>query len=294
MFHYTVFIIIFLHLIPAPVVQAETSAHKLQVVVTIPMLADFVHNIGKDLVSVHSIISGLENPHTYEPKVSDIKSLAKADLFMEVGLGMETWSDKLVKNAGNPHLIQVAASRDCTLIDNNPHVWMDINNAGKMVAAITQAMIRADPVHSEDFRRNSALYNKELLKLDFMIRGDLSPFSGRAIVTAVPAFSYFLRHYGIEEAATIITLPGKEPSGRHIRDIITLMRKRGIKVIMTVPQFSQRLPDMIAEETGAVVITATQLPGSLPGTETYIAMLREDARIIVDALGKEIGRNDKK
>lgn len=287
MFRYIVFIILFLHLIPALAVQAETSEHKLQVVVTIPVLADFVRNIGENIVSVNSIISGLENPHTYEPKGSDVKSLAKAGLFVQVGLGLETWSDKLVRNSGNPQLIQVTASRNCAVINNNPHVWMDIDNARKMVAAITDAMTRADPVHSGEFRQNSGRYDKQLLKLDQMIKRDLSSFSGRAIITAVPAFSYFLRHYGIEEAATIITLPGKEPSGRHIRDIITLMRKRRIKVILTVPQFSPRLPDMIAEETGAVVIEATQLPGSLPGTETYISMLKEDARKIVDAIGEE-------
>lgn len=292
MFHYIIFVVIFLHLIPAPAVQAETSEHNLQVVVTIPVLADFVRNIGKDLVSVDSIISGLENPHTYELKGSDVKSLAKADLFVQVGVGLETWSDKLLINAENPHLIQVTASRDCTVINNNPHVWMDIDNARKMVAVITRAMIHADPVHSEDFRRNSDLYDKELLKLDQMIRGDLSLFSDRAIVTSVPAFSYFLRQYGIEEAATIITLPGKEPSGRHIRDIVTLMRKRGIKVILTVPQFSPQLPDMIAEETGGKVAMATQLPGSLPGTDTYISMLREDARRIVDALSEGVSHNE--
>jgi len=265
---------------------AQEKRDRLNVVVTIPVLADFARNIGGDLVSVKSIISGLENPHTYEPRGSDVKAIARADLFVRVGLGLETWADKLVRNAGNSRLIQqVSASRTCNVINNNPHVWMDIENARRMVIAIMEGMARADPSHANVYRRNADLYIDQLLTLDKKIRKTLSPLSGQAIVTAVPAFTYFLKRYGIEEAATIISVPGKEPSGRHLRRVITLMRKRGIRIILTVPQFPPRIPHLVAEETGAVVV-ATQLPGSLPGTDTYIEMLQEDAERIVHAVGK--------
>ena len=258
----------------------------MNVVVTIPVLADFVRNIGGDLISVKSIITGLENPHTYEPRGSDVKAIASADLFVRVGLDLEAWSDKLVRNAGNSRLLQVTAARDCIVINNNPHVWMDIENARRMVTAITEGMIRADPSHTDDYRRNADLYIERLLTLDKKIRKDLSLLTGKAVVTAIPAFTYFLKRYGIKEAATIISVPGKEPSARHLRRVITLMRKRGIRIILTVPQFPPRIPDLVAEETGATVVVATQLPGSLPGTGTYIAMLREDVRRILNALGK--------
>lgn len=279
------FVVLFLLLILTPSFSQEERG-RLNMVVTIPVLADFAHNIGGDLISVKSIITGLENPHTYEPRASDVKALARADLFVRVGLGLESWADKLVRNAGNPRLIQVTAARDCVVINNNPHVWMDIENARRMVIAITKGMVRADPSHTDDYRRNADLYIKQLLALDKEIRKALSPLAGQAVVTAVPAFTYFLKRYGIAEAATIISVPGKESSGRHLRRVITLMRKKGIKIILTVPQFPPRIPNLVAEETGAVVVVATQLPGSLPGTSTYIAMLREDVRRILRALGK--------
>ncbi|MEC4684910.1 MAG: metal ABC transporter substrate-binding protein [Nitrospirota bacterium] len=264
---------------------AQERRDRLNVVVTIPVLADFARNIGGNLVSVKSIITGLENPHTYEPRGSDVKAIARADLFVRVGLGLETWADKLVRNAGNSRLIQVSASRSCNVINNNPHVWMDIENARQMVLAIMEGMVRADPSHADLYRRNAGLYIDRLLALDKRIKKPLSTLSGEAVVTAVPAFTYFLKRYGIEEAATIISVPGKEPSGRHLRTVITLMRKRGIRIILTVPQFPPRIPNMVAEETGAVVVVATQLPGSLPGTDTYIEMLQEDVRRILKAIG---------
>jgi len=261
-----------------------TTGDKLQVVVTIPVLADFVRNIGGDLVSVRSVITGMENPHTYGPRASDIKALAEADMFVRVGLGLETWAERLAENAGNRHLLQVTASRGCELIDGNPHVWMNIDNARRMVTVIMQGMSRADPSHSDIYRRNAERYDKHLQELDRKIRDELARFSGTAVITAVPAFSYYLRHYGIEEAGTIIHIPGREPSGRHLRDIIYLMRRKGIRLILTVPQFPRRLPDMIARETGAVVVMLADLTGSLPGTATYLEMLAEDTRRIIRAL----------
>ena len=271
---------------------AQESRGRLNVVVTIPVLADFARNIGGDLVSVKSIISGLENPHTYEPRGSDVKALARADLFVRVGLGLETWADKLVRNSGNSRLIQVSASRRCSVIDNNPHVWMDTGNAGRMVIAIMEGMVRVDPSHAGAYRRNADLYIDRLSALDKKIRKALSPLSGEAVVTAVPAFTYFLKRYGIEEAATIISVPGKESSGRHLRSVITLMRKRKIRIILTVPQFPPGIPNLVAEETGAKVVVATQLPGSLPGTDTYIEMLQEDVRRILNALGERVGHSE--
>ena len=263
-----------------------TADDKLRVVVTIPVLADFARNIGGDHVSVRSVITGMENPHTYGPRASDIKSLAEADMFIRVGLGLETWAERLAENAGNPHLLQVTASRGCKLIDGNPHVWMNIDNARRMVAAIMQGMSRADPSRSGIYRRNADRYDKRLQKLDRKIRNELARFSGTAVITAVPAFSYYLRRYGIEEAGTIINIPGREPSGRHLHDIIHIMRRKRIRLILTVPRFPRRLPDMIARETGAVVVMLATLTGSLPGTGTYVEMLAEDTRRIIRAAAR--------
>jgi len=280
------FLVLFLLLISNPSFSREKRG-RLNVVVTIPVLADFVRNIGGDLVSIKSIITGLENPHTYEPRVSDIKALAGADIFVRVGLGLETWADRLAGNAGNPGLAQVIASRTCIVTNNNPHVWMDIDNARRMVIAIMEGMARVDPGRAAIYRRNADLYIERLSVLDERLKKTLSPLSGRAVVTAVPAFTYFLRRYGIKEAATLISVPGKEPSGRHLRRVIILMRKRGIRIILTVPQFPPRIPSLVAEETGAAVVVATQIPGSLPGTATYIEMLKEDARRILNAAGNK-------
>ncbi|NOZ25923.1 MAG: zinc ABC transporter substrate-binding protein [Nitrospirae bacterium] len=264
----------------------QEGSRRLNVVATIPVLAEFARNTGGSLVEVRSIVTGTENPHTYEPRVSDVKALARADLFVRVGLGLEAWAERLLKNSGNPGLVQVVASRRCDVIDSNPHVWMDPGNAKRMITAIMEGLVRADPDHADTYRKNAGRYIERLSALDEEVGRTLLPLSGQAVVTAVPALTYFLRRYGVEEAATIISVPGKEPSARHLRRVILLMRKRGIGMILTVPQFPPDIPGMVAEETGAAVVLLTHMPGTLPGTDTYTDMLKEDARRLISAAGK--------
>jgi len=51
----------------------------LRVVTTLPDLADFVRQIGGSRVEVRSLLTGYEDVHTYEPRVSDVKALARSE-----------------------------------------------------------------------------------------------------------------------------------------------------------------------------------------------------------------------
>ena len=49
-------------------------------------------------------------------------------------------------------------------------------------------------------------------------------------------------------------------------------------------QLSQKIPELLAKETGARVVVLTTLPGGLPHTETYLDMLRYNVLQLANAL----------
>ncbi|MCG3770559.1 MAG: hypothetical protein JW384_01709 [Nitrosomonadaceae bacterium] len=49
-------------------------------------------------------------------------------------------------------------------------------------------------------------------------------------------------------------------------------------------QLSQKIPDLLAKETGARVVVLTTLTGGLPNTATYIDMLRYNVLQLTNAL----------
>ncbi len=91
------------------------NGSKPRVAVSLPLLRDLVEEIGGDGVAVESIINGPSCNHEYEPASGDLVNVSQSAVFVKVGLGFDTWADKLVKNAGGKILL-IDASQGVTAI----------------------------------------------------------------------------------------------------------------------------------------------------------------------------------
>lgn len=73
-----------------------SAAQPLKVAVSIAPQAWLVDRIGGDLVAVETLIPAGSDPHTYEPKPSQVTTLSKADLYLTIGTGFEkAWLPRL-------------------------------------------------------------------------------------------------------------------------------------------------------------------------------------------------------
>ncbi|MGH7255088.1 MAG: metal ABC transporter substrate-binding protein [Nitrospirales bacterium] len=279
----------------------EEPRSVLRVVVTIPVLKDLAEQVGGSHVAVTSLLSGLESEHTYSPKPSDVVAVRKARVLVEVGVGLEVWVQALVKSANNPHLYVVTTSRGIALVRNqdlrgerirgprdlhegNPHVWLDPENAKVMVRHITDAFSRVDPAHAVEYRRNQAGYLLQLDQIQRELVERLTRVKDRRINVHHPAWPYFARRFGVKIVGTIVIQAGAEPSARHLQRLIQVIRNKGIRVVVSEPQLNQKMPEVLARETGARLVVLTPMPGGLPGTETYLDMLRYDVQTLAEAL----------
>ena len=286
--------------LPGPALASPQP--PLDVVVTIPVLKDLAQHVGGPYVHVTSLLSGYENEHTYAPKPSDLIAVRKARVLFEVGIGLEIWVSSLVKNAGSPSLVVVTTSDGIGLIRDhiehddagpgdhhhatggNPHVWMDPESVATMLRHITEALIKLDPVHAAEFRNNQAAYLRQLDQLRKELSDRVKQLTDRRFIAHHPAWPYLARRFGFDIAATIQSQSGTEPSALQIQSLITKIKKDRIKVIVSEIQLSQRIPELLAKETKARVIVLTTLPGGLPGTKTYLDMLRYNVLQLANAL----------
>jgi zinc/manganese transport system substrate-binding protein/zinc transport system substrate-binding protein len=51
------------------------------------------------------------------------------------------------------------------------------------------------------------------------------------------------------------------------------MKADHVPIVVREPQFPEKAPKRIAEQTGAAMITLPIMPGGVPHTETYIKMM---------------------
>ncbi len=284
-------------------VCAAPSSDPLNVVVTIPVLKDFAEQVGGRHVHVTSLLSGYENEHTYSPKPSDLVAVRKAQLLFEVGVGLEVWVARLVKTAGTTSLKVVTTSKGIGLVRDdhghttdhgepgessrgNPHVWLDPKNAVTMLRHITESLVQVDPEHAQEYRQNQASYLQRLDLLQAELSDRVGTLVDKRFVAHHPAWPYFARRYGFEIAGTILSQSAGEPSALHIHHLIASMKKEKIRVVVSEIQLSQKVPELLAKETGARVVVLTTLPGGLPGTETYLDMLRYNVLQLANALEK--------
>jgi ABC-type Zn uptake system ZnuABC Zn-binding protein ZnuA len=265
-----------------------------RVVATTTVLADLVRQVGGDRVDVQSLVPLGGEAHTFDPKPSDARRIANAQLLVMNGLGLDDWLDKLVDDAGAGAVPRVVLAKDLPGVKYleadaapNPHLWMNVAYTRKYVERITQALAGLAPTDAATFRANAAAYDGLLGQLDTFVRDSVAalPAENRRVVSEHDAFPYFAEAYGIQIVDVVITVPGQEPSAADVARVIDAIRASQVKAVLSEIQFSAELTRRIASEAGATVVDDlyTDALGA-PPVDTYEAMMRWDTDRLLKAL----------
>ncbi len=231
--------------------QPEKHVDKITVVVSIPPLAEFTKAIGKEKVKVEVLLPPGASPHTYEPTPKQIVELSKAKLLIINDVGLEYWIENIMKI--NKNLTIVDTSKGIKLIYEgekpNPHIWLSPKNAKIQVNNICNALIEIDPANKEYYIKNKEEYLRKLDELDKYAEKKLSNVKRREFITFHPAWAYFARDYNLSQI--VIEEKGKEPTPKHLTEIIKKAKKLNITIIFAEPEFNPKSVEVLAKEINA-------------------------------------------
>jgi zinc transport system substrate-binding protein len=261
------------------------SDQRLGIAVTIAPQAEFTESIGLDKVMVTIMVPPGADPHTYDPKPSQMVELAKAGLYLKLGSGIEFELANMAKIAGiaqNTPIID--CSQGITLIKSqdpdeagtDPHVWLSPSNAVIMVNNICQGLVQVDPAHKSFYQNNRDTYLEKLIKLDGDIRSGLSAAKNRTFIIYHPFLGYFARDYNLTQIS--IEELGKEPTASHIGELINRARKDNIKIIFVPTQFNPQSAKIIASGIGGRVVPLDNL------SREYLKNMRAISSELIEAL----------
>ena len=235
-----------------------SKEEKIGVVVSILPLAEFVEQVGKDKVEVTVIVPPGADPHLFELTPVQLKKISQAQLYVEVGSGLNfelTWMDK-IKLIYKDMLI-CNSSIGITLVDKDPHIWLSPRNAKTMVENISEALIKIDPSSQKYFKKNSIEYINKLDLLDQEIKARLEGVKNHRFISYHPSWGYFAKEYDLIQIA--IEDEGKEPSAASLTHIIDQARAFNISIILVSPQYNIKSAEVVAKEVGARIIKADPL-----------------------------------
>jgi zinc/manganese transport system substrate-binding protein len=280
-------------------------AAKIRVVTTLTDLADFAREVGGNLVEVYSLATGVEDTHGVPMKPSFVPIMNRADLLILVGLDCEhAFLPALLEASKNPRIqIGKPGYVDCSQgiipLDvprstghyegdvhpyGNPHYILDPVLAKTAIANIYNAFVEFAPQYKTEFTRNRDSY---LAKLNAKIaewEKEAEHLKGVKFVSYHEHWPYFAKRFGMDYFGTIELKPGIDPTPRHIEELIATMKAQHVPIVVREPQFPEKVPKRIAEQTGATIITLPIMPGGVPHTETYIRMMDYIIHMMVSAM----------
>jgi ABC-type Zn uptake system ZnuABC Zn-binding protein ZnuA len=270
------------------------DAAKIRIVATLTDLADFARNIGGDRVEINSLATGVEDTHGVPMKPSFVPIMNRADLLFVEGFEMEhAFLPALIEASKNPRIQRdregyVDASKGIIPLDvpkstehyagdvhpyGNPHYMLDPVLAKTAIKNIYNALVEFAPQYQADFTRNRDAY---LAKLDAKIaewEKEARPLKGVKFIAYHEEWNYFAARFGMDFFGTVELRPGIDPTARHIEQLVASMKKEHVPIVVREPQFPEKVPKRIAEQSGATLITLPIMPGGVPNTETYIKMM---------------------
>ena len=282
-------------------------AEKVRVAATLTDLADLTRQIGGDHVDVFSLATGIEDTHGVPMKPSFVPVLNRADLVVLVGFDCEhAFLPALLEASKNPRIqngkpgyvdcsqgivpMEVPKSTDHSEGDvhpyGNPHYMLDPVLAKTAVQNIYNALVAVAPQYEADFTRNRNTY---LAKLDAKItewQKEAAPLKGVKFVSYHEHWPYFAARFGMDYVGTIELKPGIDPTPRHIEELVSSMKAEHVPIVVREPQFPEKVPALIAKQTGATLVKLPIMPGGVPHTNTYIEMMDYIVHSLVDAMKK--------
>lgn len=277
----------------------SASAAPLRVCATVPDLGDLARTIGGEDVEVTVFASGRQDPHFILAKPSFISRLSRADVFIQIGLELETgWAPVLLDNARNRNVLpgapgfidastaieplEVVTGRiDRSMGDvhglGNPHYLLDPENGRKVAALLRDRFSALRPERADAFRARYDVFSDDLSRRLAAWQDTLAPYRGSKVVGDHNMWPYFARRFGFDFIGFLEPKPGAAPTTRHLGDLVARMKTEQAKLIVSAPYFDPRHGRFVSEHTGVPVVLLAHQVDALPAATNYPALF--DANI---------------
>lgn len=276
--------------------SGAASAKPLDVVASFSVLGDIVSEVGGANVAVVTLVGPEGDPHAFEPTPVDAQMLAKADLVVVNGLGLDAFMDRLVAASGYAKEVVVASEGIATREMEedgekvaDPHAWNDAANGARYARRVAAALAKADPANAKVYAANGEAYAARLLDLDAWAKREVGtvPEAKRKVITSHEAFGYLGAAYGIAFHAPVGLATDAEASAADVAALIDQIKAERIKAVFLENSNDPRMVAQIAKATGAK-LGGTLYPESLTDVSgpapTYVKMFRHNVETLVKGM----------
>ncbi|MEG1507392.1 MAG: metal ABC transporter substrate-binding protein [Akkermansia sp.] len=278
-----------------------------------PILGNMARQIGGDKVLVVDLLKANGNLHTFEPSPKEIATAAGSKLVLASGKQMEPYLDSLRDTLSS-------GSNDCSILElganipdvpssqheenkeeehkqhehscchhaNDPHWWHTPSNMKRAARLLYSSLLKIDPTHAEQYKKNLSVWNKKMDSLDAWARIQLAdiPTDKKILVTGHAAMSHFCKEYGFHQIPIQGISREDESNPARLASTLQKLRQLGIPVIFPEYSANPKSLEEIAKTLNIPLGQALITDGLSPDTPQFEDMFRKNVLTIKQALSK--------
>ncbi|NLL15494.1 MAG: zinc ABC transporter substrate-binding protein [Fibrobacter sp.] len=280
-------------------------SERLQVVASMPDLADIAAKIGGDAVNVITLATGKEDLHSVPARPAFLPKLNKADLLLTLGLDAEhAWLPALVKEARNSRICEggpgwIDCSHGIEILgipqkldrsegeqhpDGNPHYNIG-PQCGEIIAInIQKVFANALPSKAELFEKNKNDYCLKIKELISELREKGKSLNGIKIVEYHPDLIYLSHFYGMKIVGTIEPKAGISPSAAHLKKLQKQAKESKVVAVIYNQSQNRRLPEKMANSIGCKPIQIANAVGAKKEISSWIDLQKYNLRKLLEGI----------
>lgn len=237
-------------------------------VITVSILPErtFVQKITGDDFEINVLIPPGSSPAAYSLLPSQMKDIARSDIWFRIGyIGFEhSWKDKIEQANTAMKVVNISEGLDLIAEEEeqhgdhvhlegvDPHTWLSPRLVKKMAKIILDEVSVMKPERKEFYQANYEKFIAECDQLDAEIKTKLEPYKGKKIIVFHPSLSYFAREYGLEQYS--LEAGGKEPTPAHMKSVVDVANLENLRVIYIQSEFDREHARVFADEINGNVV----------------------------------------
>lgn len=217
------------------------------------MTANITQNV-PDVELVNMTEANVGCLHDYTISTTDMKKIEKADIYIQNGLGLEGFMDKII--SAYPELKVIDSSIDISnkIQDEiNPHIWTSLENYIKQVETICQKLCVYDNKNAEAYKTNCENYLRKINEEKQKYETELQKLNGEKAICLNEGLEYLLKELKMQVTQVETNHEESTMSAETLKNLIEKMKNEKIQVIVVDKDDNIKNAETLANETGAKI-----------------------------------------
>ena len=220
--------------------------------------------------------------HDYTLTVADLRKFESADVFIQNGKDLESFTDKITELYPEVKIIESGENVDNLIEDEeeiNAHIWLSMDNYISQINSIAKHLIQLNPENAEVYDKNKAKYLEQLNKLKVEY-DNITNVRNKKAINLNDSLEYLLGDMQMDVTTIETNHEESVLSAETLRNIINKMKDENIKAIFIDKDDNAKVAQILSDETGAKIYTLNSGMSGDGLKEDYITVMKYNLEVL--------------